>query len=53
MPWLPTHLVKELNVGIVGIRDLQAKNDATDNKFVTLWLHLKGNGELLSSSASI
>ena len=23
-------------------RDLQAKNEATDSKFVTLWLHLKG-----------
>ena len=34
-------------------RDLQAKNDATDNNFVTLWLHLKGNADLFSSCPSI
>ena len=31
---------------IICFCDLQAKNDATNNKFVTLYLHLKGNADL-------
>ena len=33
--------------------EVQVKNNVTDDKFVGLWLHLKGNAEISTSCASI